>query len=133
MKFSVYDTQKLLVNSYGPTHIIMARDMDSRNTFYWLLALATGQMITRACENDRTNPQDGAAKQNAAVTILMALTSKKLAEPRMSWEELYTFITGIMSEHTSHKLTHTQQTPKAPYLRSTPQHLGLMHSTSIMA
>jgi hypothetical protein len=51
-------------------------------------------MITRACEKDCANPQAGAARQNAAVTISMALTSKKLAKPRMSWEELYTFITG---------------------------------------
>jgi len=98
-KFSVYDAQKLLIDSYGPTHIIAARDIDSRDTFYRRLALAAGNMITRACENDRANPQAGAARQNAAVTISMALTSKKLAEPRMTWEELYTFITGIMSEH----------------------------------
>jgi hypothetical protein len=98
----VYDAQKLLIDSYGPTHIIAARDTDSRDTFYQRLALAAGNMITRACENDRTNPQDGAAKQNAAVTILMALTSKKLAEPRMSWEELYTFITGINDVRAPH-------------------------------
>jgi hypothetical protein len=95
-KFSVYDAQKLLIDSYGPTHIIAARDTDSRDTFYRLLALAAGNVITRACENNRTNPQARAARQNAAVTILMALTSKKLAEPKMTWEELYTFTTGIM-------------------------------------
>ncbi len=29
----------------------------------------------------------------------MALTSKKLSDPKMTWEDLYTFITGVMSEH----------------------------------
>jgi hypothetical protein len=70
-KFSVYDAQKLLIDSYGPTHIIAARDTDLRDTFYQRLALAAGNMITRARENNRTNPQAGAARQNVAVTISM--------------------------------------------------------------
>lgn len=110
-KLTIYEAQALLVESYGPTHIIAARDEASRDTFYRRLTLAASETLTRACENERVNNQLGATRQNAAVIISMALTSKKLTEPKMTWQEFYTFITGVMAEHLPALDNNTASTP----------------------
>jgi hypothetical protein len=68
-KLSIYEAQRILVESYGPTHVIAAKDEESRDTFYRRLTLAAGLMITRACENERNGSHVSAVRQNAAVVI----------------------------------------------------------------